>query len=137
MVKGVTENTVMLDGVMRSTGNPSFPFDYKPVFAGEDSICPIPLCDTILQKIRTRIPTKSGFVYSYYPTKVTFLIYPDSNGYFIGMDNRGHVIHITPHKLNFLHELQNVYFSQYGIEMDIDSRILTRAVASAIEDGEF
>ena len=36
-----------------------------------------------------------------------------------------------------LHELQNVYFAQYGIEMDIDSRILLRAVASAIEDGDF
>ena len=70
-------------------------------------------------------------------SKATFLIYPDTDGYFIGMDFRGNIIHVTPHKMNYLHELQNVYFAQYGSEMDIDNRILARAVVSCIGNGEF
>lgn len=137
MVKGVTANAVMLDGVMYDTGNPNYPFDYKHIYAGEDCVRPILLCDTMLQKIRSRIPTKGGYAYTYYTSKATFLIYPDTDGYFIGMDFRGNIIHVTPHKMNYLHELQNVYFAQYGSEMDIDNRILARAVVSCIGNGEF
>ncbi len=135
MVKGITTNTVMLDGIMYDTGNPNYQFDYKRIYAGEACIRPIPLCDTILQKIRSRIPAKGGFAYTYYPSKATFLINPDSNGYFIGMNYGKNVIHVTPHKLINLHELQNVFYSQYGSEMEIDERILVHAVASAIEEG--
>lgn len=136
MVKGVTANSVMLDGVMYETGNPNFPFDYKRIYADDDSIRPIPLSDTILQGIRSRVPRKNGYAYSYYGGKATFLIYPDSQGYFIGMDYRGNVIHITPNHVNTVHQLQNIYLAQYGIEMDINERHLSRAVSSAIDYGE-
>lgn len=132
MVKGVTANTLMLEGVMYETGNPNFPFDYKPIYAADNSLQPIPLCDTILQGVRSRVPRKSGFAYSYYGSRPTFLIYPDDKGYFIGMDYRGSVIHVTPNHVKNLHQLQNIYFAQYGVEMDIHENRLKQAVASAI-----
>ena len=136
MVKGVTVNTVNLDGVMYETGNPNFPFDYKTIYAADNSLRAIPLCDTILQGVRSRIPRKGGFAYSYYGSKATFLIYPDDEGYFIGVDFRGNLIHVTPNHVNTLHQLQNIYFAQYGIEMDINENRLKQAVVSAIAHNE-
>lgn len=136
MVKGVTVNTVKLEGVMYETENPNFPFDYKTIYAADNSLCAIPLCDTILQGVRSRIPQTNGYAYTYYSSRPTFLIYPDDEGYFIGMDYRGNIIHITPNHVNTLHQLQNIYFAQYGVEMDINENRLKHAVASAIGNME-
>lgn len=136
MVKGVTANTVMLEGVMRETGNPNFPFEYKAIYAADNSLRAIPLCDTILQGVRSRIPLNNGIAYSYYGTKATFLIYPDDEGYFIGVDFRGNLIRITPNQINTIHQLQNIYFAQYGVEMEINENRFRQVVDSALENKE-
>lgn len=134
MVKGVTANTVMLEGVMYETGNPNFPFDYKPIYVADNSLRAIPLCDTILQGVRSRIPQNDGYAYTYYGSRATFLVYPDDEGYFIGVDFRGNLIRVTPNQITTLHQLQNIYFTQYGEEMVISDNRLKQAVASAIEN---
>ena len=136
MVKGVTANTVILDGVMFETGDPSFSFHYKTIYAADNSLRAIPLCDTILQGVRSRIPQNYGYAYTYYGSMATFLIYPDNEGYFIGVDFRGNLIRVTPNHINTMHQLQNIYFAQYGEDMEINENRLKQAVATAIENKE-
>lgn len=125
MVFGISVNAVMLNGFNQE------------IAVNESIIRPIPLVDTILQKVRSRIPSPEGLAYSYYGAKATFLIYPEHNGCFIGLNNRGKVFRVTPHIINYLHQLQNIFYAQYGVEMEINEGVLSRAVAMALEYGEF
>ena len=134
-VKGVTAGAVMLEGVMYETGNPNYPIEYKQIPASDASIQPIPLNDDILQKVCGRIPMNGGYAYKYYGARVTFLIYKDEEGYFIGMNYMDNVFHVTPCHLQSFHQLQNVFFAQYGFEMDIDEKILRRCIDNAVQDG--
>lgn len=131
-VKGITANAVMLEGVMYETGNPNFPYEYKLIPASDASIQPIPLNDDILQKLCGRIPMNGGYAYKYYGARVTFLIYEDDEGYYIGMNYMDNVFHITPCHLQSLHQLQNICFAQYGAEMDINERILRRSIENVV-----
>lgn len=130
MVKGVAEDSVLLGGVVFEN-----PYEYPPISVTDDRIQPIPMLDEILQKVRIRIPIVRGHAYKYYGNRVTFLIYEDEEGYFIGLDNQGQIIHITPRHIESLHQLQNIYFAQYGEDMDINVRILTRCIQNAVDDG--
>ena len=135
MVKGVMANAVMLEGVMCSTENPNFPNDYRLIPASDTSIRPIPLNDDILQKVCGRIPMDDSYAYKYYGAKATFLIYEDEVGYYIGMNYMDSIFHITPCHLEFFHQLQNIFYAQYGVEMDINERIMRRCIDNAVEDG--
>lgn len=136
MVKGVTTSAVMLDGVMYETGNPNFPYEYRLIPADDARLEPIPLIDDILQKIRTRIPMSGKRAYKY-GTKATFLIFEDedSRGYYIGMNYMDQVFRVTPQPLYFFHQLQNIYFAQYGDEFDFNERLLSLSVKNAVDDG--
>ncbi len=136
MVNGITYNTVMLDGILLATENPNNPYEYKHINANDESIKPIPLCDLILETIRQRIPLKNGFVYSYNKKSSTYFIYKDDEkGFFIGVDFRGELIRVTPKPFRYLHQLQNVFFAQYGNEMIIDEQMLKNSVEKAVENG--
>lgn len=137
LVKGVKENTVFLDDVLVETYNLNQPYDYKPISADDACLRPIPLCDAILPKIRLRMPIEGGYCYTYYKNYPTFLIYlNNNNGYYIGLNYQGDVCRITPNPIVYLHQLQNIYFAQYGIEMDINERILLNCVEIALRNGE-
>ena len=136
MVKGVTTSAVMLDGVMYETGNPNFPYEYRLIPADDARLEPIPLIDDILQKIRTRIPMSGKRAYKYYGTKATFLIFEDEDSrYYIGMNYTDQVFRVTPQPLYFFHQLQNIYFAQYGDEFDFNERLLSLSVKNAVDDG--
>lgn len=135
MVKGVTANAVMLDGVMFQTDNPNFPYQYQLIPAEDERLEPIPLIDDILQKIRTRIPINGTRAYKYYGTKATFLIFEDEDGYYIGMTYRNQVFRMTPHRLDYFHQLQNIYFAQYGTEFDFNEKLLAMSIKNAVDDG--
>ena len=136
MVKGLTSNAVMLEGVIYATDDPNHPYEYKHINANSDSIKPIPLCDLILETIRQRIPLKDGYVYSYYHERASFFIFKDEiDGYYIGLKDKKEVYRVTPKSLKYLHQLQNVYFAQYGNEMDINEQILRNSVEKATEGG--
>jgi hypothetical protein len=123
IVQGMSEDSVLING--------------NAVTANDASIRPIRLCDTILQKIRQRIPKPDGYCYFYYRNKQTFIIYvDDDDNYYIGLNYQGDVCRITPNPIVYLHQLQNIYFAQYGIEMDINERILLNCVEIALEKGE-
>lgn len=123
MVQGMSEDSVLING--------------NAVTANDASIRPIRLCDAILQKIRQRIPKPDGYCYFYYRNKQTFLIYvDDDDNYYIGLNYQGDVCRITPNPIVYLHQLQNIYFAQYGIEMDINERILLNCVEIALRNGE-
>ena len=123
MVQGMSEDSVLING--------------NAVTANDASIRPIRLCDAILQKIRQRIPKPDGYCYFYYRNKQTFLIYVDDvDNYYIGLNYQGDVCRITPNPIVYLHQLQNIYFAQYGIEMDINERILLNCVEIALRNGE-
>lgn len=118
MVQGMSEDSVLING--------------NAVTANDASIRPIRLCDAILQKIRQRIPKPDGYCYFYYRNKQTFLIYvDDDDNYYIGLNYQGDVCRIMPNPIVYLHQLQNIYFAQYGIEMDINERILLNCVEIA------
>lgn len=134
-VKGITENAVMLEGVMYDTGNPNFPYEYKPIPSSDASIQPIPLNDDILQKVCGRISVSNEYAYKYNGSKVTFLIYKDEEGFYIGMNYKDSVCYITPCHLESFHQLQNIFYAQYGLEMNINVRILKCSIDNAVEDG--
>ena len=136
LVKGGTENNVFLDSVLVDTYNLNHPYDYKPISADDDCLRSIPLCDAILQKIRQRMSISEGYCYTYYKTYPTFLIYLNgNNGYYIGLNYQGEVFRMTSSPLYYLHQLQNIYYAQYGIEMDVNERILKQSVQNAIVAG--
>jgi len=122
-VQGVSDDSVLIDGVA--------------IPANDAIVRPITLCDTILQKVRQRIPKPESYCYFYYRNKQTFLIYvDDADNYYIGLNYQGDVCRITPNPIVYLHQLQNIYFAQYGAEMDINERILFDSVETAFQNGE-
>lgn len=122
-VQGVSDDSVLIDGVA--------------IPANDAIVRPITLCDTILQKVRQRIPKPESYCYFYYRNKQTFLIYvDDADNYYIGLNYQGDVCRITPNPIVYLHQLQNNYFAQYGAEMDINERILFDSVETAFQNGE-
>lgn len=123
MVQGMLEDSVLING--------------NAVTANDASIRPIRLCDALLQKIRQMIPKPDGYCYFYYRNKQTFLIYVDDDGsYYIGLNYQGDVCRITPNPILYLHQLQNIYFAQYGMEMDINERGLLESVETALRNGD-
>ena len=135
MVKGVTENAVMLNGVLCSTDNPIFPNEYQLINAADDRLQPIPLIDDVLHKVRTRIPINGRYAYQYYNKSATFLIFEDAEGFYIGMNYMDQVFRMTPQRLVYFHQLQNVFFAQYGAEFDFDERLLSISINKAVEEG--
>ena len=123
MVRGVLKDSVLIDGNVISSNNVS--------------IRPITLCDTILQKVRQKIPLPNGLRYTYYKTRPTFQIFENENGgYYLGMNYENDIVRITPNPIVYLHQLQNIYFAQYGVEMDINEKALFNSVETALENGE-
>lgn len=122
-VQGVSDDSVLIDGVA--------------IPANDATIRPITLCDTILQKVRQRIPKPEGCCYFYYCNKQTFLIYvDDDDSYYIGLNYQGDVCRITPNPIVYLHQLQNIYFAQYGVEMDINVKSLFDSIETVVDNGE-
>ena len=122
-VQGVSYDSVLING--------------NPIAANESIIRPITLCDTILQKIRQRMPLPDGLRYTYYKNWTTFMIFENEDGgYYIGLNYQGDVCRITPNPILCLHQLQNIYFAQYGEEMEINERILFDSVETALQNGE-
>ena len=122
-VDGSSEDTVLIEGDV--------------IAANDAAIRPITLCDTILQKVRQRLPMQSGLRYSYYKNRPAFLIFANEDGgYFIGMNYEDDVVRITPNPIVYLHQLQNIYFAQYGVEMDINMKVLLDSIETAFENGE-
>ena len=134
MVKGITGNAVMLDGVMKATDNPQYPYQYQLINADDNRIMPIPLSDDLLQKIASRIEIKGKRVYRYTKT-ATFFISKDDDGYFIGMMFRDQLIHITPKHIDCFHQLQNIHFSQYGMEFDFNENHLIQSIKTLVDEG--
>lgn len=123
MVQGVLEDSVLIDG--------------KVVVANNAFIRPIALCDIILQKVRQKMPMPGRLRYLYYKNRPTFLIFEnEGGGYYIGMNYEDDVVRITPNPIVYLHQLQNIYFAQYGIEMDINVKVLFDSIETALENGE-
>lgn len=60
----------------------------------------------------------------------------EDGGYYIGMNYQGDVCRITPNPILYLHQLQNIYFAQYGAEMGINERNLFDSVETALKNGE-
>lgn len=123
MVQGVSNDSVLING--------------NSIAANESIIRPITLCDTILQKIRQRMLLPGGLRYTFYKNRPTFMIFENEDGgYYIGMNYQGDVCRITPNPILYLHQLQNIYFAQYGAEMGINERNLFDSVETALKNGE-
>lgn len=121
MVQGVTTSEVLIGGVS--------------IVATDSKVRPISLCDFILQNIRQRIYEEGRICYTYHKNS-TFMIYNNDNGsYFIGLNYRGDVCHVTTTPILYLHQLQNICYAQYGEEMIIDEKALMLGVANAYRRG--
>jgi hypothetical protein len=91
MLQSVSEDFVFIDG--------------NAVDANDDVIRPITLCDTILQKVRQRMPMPGGLRYTYYKNRPTFLIFENKDGgYYLGMNYEDDVCRITPNPIMCLLE---------------------------------
>lgn len=83
------------------------------------------------------MPMPGRLRYLYYKNRPTFLIFEnEGGGYYIGMNYEDDVVRITPNPIVYLHQLQNIYFAQYGIEMDINVKVLFDSIETALENGE-
>ncbi len=107
MVKGVTENAVMLDGVMFQTDNPNFPYQYQLIPTEDERLAPIPLTDNMFRMISHRFPMEGRNAYKYYGNKATFLIFEDEEGYYIGMTYLDQVFRMTPQRLDAINYSSN------------------------------
>ena len=122
VVKGVLSEVVYLDGVVRQSASGNG-VEFKPILISDASVQPLPLNDFLLEQMqRNRIVDRNGKRHVYYVRSSNFFIFEDSDGYFIGMCNNVGPIHITPGKFYYYHQLQNIYFAQYGNEIDISEK---------------
>lgn len=130
-VKGIHSNSVLLDGVMRPAAN-DMGVEYNPVPANEDSLQPLPLSDFLLESMkRGRMMIGDSVQHPYHLGSATFTICSDDEGYYIGMSASGQPAHITPNHFYYYHQLQNIYFAQYGKEFGVseqDIKIAWRTV---------
>lgn len=122
VVKGIQTNTVLLDGVMRPAPD-GINIEYNPIPANEDIVQPLPLCDFLLESMkRGRIVNRYGVQHPYNLRSSTYLICEDEEGYFIGLLKKDGPIHITPNHFHCFHQLQNIYYAQYGEEFDVSEQ---------------
>ena len=116
VVKGIHTNTVLLDGVMRQAAD-GINIEYNPIPAIEDCLQPMPLSDFLLESMkRGRVLDGYGVQHPYSLRSATYTIRHDEEGYFIGMFKEDGPIHITPNHFHYYHQLQNIYYAQYGEE---------------------
>lgn len=131
VVKGVFPDVVYLDGVVRQSASGNG-VEFKPILISDASVQPLPLNDFLLEQMqRNRIVDRNGKRHVYYVRSSNFFIFEDSDGYFIGMCNSVGPIHITPGKFHYYHQLQNIYFAQYGNEIDISEKTVKLAWRTA------
>ena len=120
VVKGIHTNTVLLDGVMRKAAD-GINIEYNPIPANDERLQPLQLSDFLLESMkRGRIDDGFGVQHPYNPRSSTYMICQDDEGYYIGMFKEDGPIHITPHHLHYYHQLQNIFFAQYGEEFGIN-----------------
>jgi len=132
-VKGVTENAVILEVVEHSAID-VIHYEYQLIPANNTSLEPFPLNDFLLEQMgKGKYPLGGIMRHVYYRSSSTFLIYSDSDGYFIGVPGQGRPSYLTPGHFRSLHQLQNIHFAQYGIEIDIDLDIAKHAFQLAVK----
>lgn len=131
-VMGIHTGSVLLDGVMRPSAN-GIGIEYNPISAQEDTLEPLPLNDFLLETMGMgRFKSYSGVTqHQYHPGGSIYSIMFDEEGYFIGMEKEDGPVHITPRHFYFFHQLQNLHFSQYGEEINIDEEDVKRAWRTA------
>lgn len=119
VVKGIQTNTVLLDGVMRPAAD-GINIEYNPIPANDDAVQPLPLSDFLLESMkRGRIIDEFGVQHPYSHRRVTYTIRHDEEGYYIAMYKNDGPIHITPNHFHYYHQLQNIYYAQYGEEFEV------------------
>jgi hypothetical protein len=110
-----------------------------------DSLEPLPLSNYLLEQLLGKYPVNGKRVFCYYKSTYfldyeeqkdwTGNIYQEYSGYYVGMYDKSQLIHVTPHHFHFYHELQNVYFAQFGTEIGVSFDKITRVWINAINIG--
>ena len=119
---------VCLKDINRPTDNPQYPFEYNPISAADVNLQPYNLTEERMRILLGVIPTEHGLAFRFTRT-ATYLIYPDGEGaFFIGLDNKGQLQRVTPKPFSTLHDMQNIHFSMYGIEIEIEDVRLSTAL---------
>lgn len=128
VVKAVTEHSVFLEGCLADSGVDG----YQSVSVDDDRLQPVPLSDTLFAIIgKYRMDDEFGVQYQYYQNRSTYTVREDEEGYYIGLYTKDAPIHVTPNHFHSLHELQNIHFTQYGEEMEINLKWLKRFFSSS------
>lgn len=90
---------------------------------------PVPLNDNLIAYglCLVKYPNNGETRFFFSGKRSTYFLGKDyeSGKYFIGIDFRGEVIHCV-NNLEYLHELQNAYYSIYRSEMDIIPTLLAK-----------
>lgn len=121
MVQSVSAGDVLINGMS--------------IAASDSNVSPIPLCDYLLTNIRQRLFKKDRICYTYHKYS-TFMIYIDDIGsFFIGLNYQDDICHVTTAPILYLHQLQNIYYAQYGEEMIINEQVLAHSIANAFSRG--
>ena len=127
-VAEIAAGHVCLEDIYRPTDNPQYPFEYNPISASDDNLQPYYLSEERMRILMGVIPTEHGRAFRFTHT-ATYLIYPDGEGaFFVGLDNKGQLQRVTPKPFSTLHELQNIHYSMYGTEIEIDDVRLSTAL---------
>lgn len=127
-VAEIAADHVCFEGIYRPTNNPQYPFEYNPISAADANLQPYDLTEERMRILLGIIPTEHGHAFRFTRT-ATYLIYPDGEvAFFVGLDNKGQLQRVTPKPFSTLHELQNIHFSMYGTEIEIDDVRLSTAL---------
>ena len=68
---------------------------------------------------RGRFEDEFGVQHPYNLRNATYTIRHDEEGYYMGMYKNDGPIHITPNHFYYYHQLQNIFFAQYGEEFGV------------------
>nr|DAT61947.1 MAG TPA: hypothetical protein [Caudoviricetes sp.] len=126
-VNSVFRSGISFDGFIRETGNPDYPYEVK--IKPREELMPVPLNDNLIAYglCLVKYPNNGETRFFFSGKRSTYFLGKDyeSGKYFIGIDFRGEVIHCV-NNLEYLHELQNAYYSIYRSEMDIIPTLLAK-----------
>ena len=119
VVKGIFSGNVCLDGVLRQTGNPMCPTDYREISVNDPAIQPLPLSDSIIRLFFPAIHDDGRIAYSF-GRSGNYWVFPEGGSFIVGINLAGEIVHITPHHIACFHELQNAYYLIHDDEVPVD-----------------
>ena len=119
VIKGITTNHIHVEGVLRETGNPIIPNEYREIEAADPTITPLPLSHRLLSRVLFLSPSNVEGRGYYLSNKGNYMVLSEGDSFYVGMFVPD-LVHIIPGPIDSFHQLQNAFYTIYNREISVD-----------------